>query len=199
MARPTSTPRWSSTSPGTTTVEPTSGKKDVGWSVDERPPAKYMNWLFYWIYQWILWFEQLASAAYMATSGYVSGAGWTVDAGSLRITTTTNTSGWHVPLRVAAGSVLNLADLNWRVTPGGATNTVTCGLAIYNDGTVQASASKASTAGAVAETVNGTGATVSVGAFPYTVAAGDVLIATFVASGGGAGARYAYWFKHTPT
>ena len=48
--KPTSLPRWADVSGDI--VEPTSGKKDVGWVSDEEPPAQYFNWLLNLIYLW---------------------------------------------------------------------------------------------------------------------------------------------------
>lgn len=42
-AKPTSIARWADV--GGDIVEPNSGKKDVGWVADERPPAQYFNWI----------------------------------------------------------------------------------------------------------------------------------------------------------
>lgn len=36
-------------------TEPTSGKKDSGWLINEKPPAQYFNWLFRKYYQWFDW------------------------------------------------------------------------------------------------------------------------------------------------
>jgi hypothetical protein len=49
-AKPTSLPRWADV--GGDIVEPTSGKKNVGWVSDEEPPAQYMNWLQNLNYLW---------------------------------------------------------------------------------------------------------------------------------------------------
>lgn len=51
MAKPASLPRWADVSGDI--VEPTSGKKDVGWVADEEPPAQYFNWLLNLTYQWL--------------------------------------------------------------------------------------------------------------------------------------------------
>src|SRR3990172_1579843 len=50
-AKPTSVPRWADV--GGDIVEPTSGKKDIGWVFNEEPPAQYFNWLLNLTYQWL--------------------------------------------------------------------------------------------------------------------------------------------------
>lgn len=57
-AKPSATPRWANV--GGVIVEPSSGKKDVGWLSDERPPAQYFNWWKNLAYQW---FEYLKDGA----------------------------------------------------------------------------------------------------------------------------------------
>lgn len=52
-AKPSSVPRWADV--GGAIVEPSSGKKDIGWAAGERPPAQFFNWLLNLIYQWILY------------------------------------------------------------------------------------------------------------------------------------------------
>lgn len=50
MAAPTKLPVWA-TDAGTT-VEPTTGKKAAGWTVTEKPPARWFNWWMNLVYQW---------------------------------------------------------------------------------------------------------------------------------------------------
>lgn len=49
-AKPTKLPRWGDVSGDI--VEPSSGKKDVGWVDEEKPPAQFFNWLLDLIFQW---------------------------------------------------------------------------------------------------------------------------------------------------
>ncbi len=71
MARPTQFPEWASN--GVNVVEPSEGKKDEGWLDGERPPAKWFNWLFKLINDWIADFveehDAEASTRYAADSG----------------------------------------------------------------------------------------------------------------------------------
>ncbi|HCU24360.1 MAG TPA: hypothetical protein DF383_05020 [Deltaproteobacteria bacterium] len=55
MAKPDKLPRWADVDPATNVVEPPETKKNVGWVKQEKPPARFFNWLFYKIYQWISW------------------------------------------------------------------------------------------------------------------------------------------------
>ena len=59
MAKPTSTPDWTLGNPsfGTVTVEPSAGKKLTGWSPSERPPAEFINWLFFNTDEWIKYLD----------------------------------------------------------------------------------------------------------------------------------------------
>lgn len=38
-------------------MEPPTSKKNRGFDYREKPPRNWLNWLFYWIYQWILWID----------------------------------------------------------------------------------------------------------------------------------------------
>ena len=48
--KPSTLPRWANV--GGDIVVPSSGKQDVGWAAEERPPNSYMNWLQNLAYQW---------------------------------------------------------------------------------------------------------------------------------------------------
>lgn len=50
MAKPTTLPRWADV--GGAIINPTSGKKDVGFVDEEKPPAEFLNWLFNENYNW---------------------------------------------------------------------------------------------------------------------------------------------------
>jgi len=64
MSKPTSKPEWTVGNPSfaTVTVEPSSGKKQNGWAVAERPPFQFMNWLFWNINDWINYFEDVTDS-----------------------------------------------------------------------------------------------------------------------------------------
>jgi len=47
--KPTIVPRWATTG---SKIEPTSGKKDLGWLPGEKPPAEYENWLQHYSMLW---------------------------------------------------------------------------------------------------------------------------------------------------
>jgi hypothetical protein len=59
MAKPNTFPRWQDV--GGTRTTPTSGKLDVGFAAKEKPPAQFLNWLFYWLYQWIVFLAGLTT------------------------------------------------------------------------------------------------------------------------------------------
>lgn len=75
--KPTTLPQWSTT--GGTTLDPGSAKKASGWTVDEKPPARWWNWLLNLIYQWIQYLDTPvgtgAGAGIAATGGSTDGAG----------------------------------------------------------------------------------------------------------------------------
>lgn len=52
---PTDQPRWADV--GGDIVEPSEGKKDVGWVDAEEPAAEHMNWLQNLAYLWIAYFK----------------------------------------------------------------------------------------------------------------------------------------------
>lgn len=54
-SNPALLPEWA-TDGAADIVEPTSGKKALGWKRKERPPGQYFNWLLNLIYQWISYF-----------------------------------------------------------------------------------------------------------------------------------------------
>lgn len=66
-SKPASVPRWANV--GGDIVEPTSGKKDVGWAAAERPPNSYMNWLQNLAYQWLLYLNDGALSGNHSITG----------------------------------------------------------------------------------------------------------------------------------
>ena len=76
--KPTTLPRWADS--GGDIVEPSSGKKDVGWEVDEQPPAQWFNWLFNLLYTWIQYLNApvgTGSGAGLSATGGRNGRDWT--------------------------------------------------------------------------------------------------------------------------
>jgi hypothetical protein len=47
-----------STTETSNSTEPSSGKKDLGWELDEPPPSSIFNWLHYRYYQWTRWLNE---------------------------------------------------------------------------------------------------------------------------------------------
>lgn len=52
--KPTTLPRWANGG-GAKVATPSSGKQDIGWDTQEKPPAQWFNWLLLNIYLWLLW------------------------------------------------------------------------------------------------------------------------------------------------
>lgn len=76
VSKPTKVPRWA-TSGGALNTEPSEGKKDVGWVVEE-PPADTMNWLQKLTYDWVLWLQDITNQALTWTANHVFSGNITV-------------------------------------------------------------------------------------------------------------------------
>lgn len=63
MARPTTKPEWA-TGASAALSTPSAGKISGGWLAAEKPPHQYHNWLFYWGYQWINFFDSVLFQEY---------------------------------------------------------------------------------------------------------------------------------------
>jgi len=61
ITKPSTLPRWADAGGALTT--PMSGKQDVGWLVNEKPPAQIMNWLQNNVYQWMQYLNDLPNQA----------------------------------------------------------------------------------------------------------------------------------------
>lgn len=74
LPRPSSTNDWTVGNPnfGTVTVEPTSGKKETGWTPGEPPPNQIMNWLFYNADQWIKYLDSASTALQALAQPYAA-------------------------------------------------------------------------------------------------------------------------------
>lgn len=79
--KPSSKIDWTESNPSVR-VEPTSGKKNTGWNIDERPPREYFNWLFFNIDEWIDYLEEVTDGIAGAIEIYAAYIG-TVSPGSL--------------------------------------------------------------------------------------------------------------------
>ncbi|KKK91868.1 hypothetical protein LCGC14_2708610, partial [marine sediment metagenome] len=55
-SKPVRTARWATD--GGATLEPSSGEKDTGWVVDDKPPARHMNFLQNTAFQWFDWLNE---------------------------------------------------------------------------------------------------------------------------------------------
>lgn len=75
--RPTTTIDWTDGN-ALKQVEPSSGKKLLGWTKSERPPFQYMNFLFYNLDAWVKWLDYITqlSIANLDYQAYV-GSGLT--------------------------------------------------------------------------------------------------------------------------
>jgi hypothetical protein len=185
MARPSNLPEWASGG-SAAIVEPLAGKKLIGYVSGEHPPAEIDNWLLHLIYLWISWFVTRADQPTTVAPdvGHAVSAGWAITSTG-EITGSTNAASWAVPVQARVGDTI--ASVSARVKPGGATNTVTVAIATIKDGVATAiSGGVASTAGAAYETVTDVDPLAG-----HVIAAGECVVLTFTASGGGAGARKA--------
>lgn len=69
-------------------AEPSSGKKDLGWVLDEEPPSSFFNWLHYRAYKWFRWLDERLSDSGSAANFLVSAppvASSSDDGGDLRL------------------------------------------------------------------------------------------------------------------
>lgn len=73
MAKPTNVGRWGDVS--APIVEPTSGKKDVGWAAGERPAAQIRNFLDNVGYLWRQWLDAIVAPASGSEAVSMSAAG----------------------------------------------------------------------------------------------------------------------------
>lgn len=64
MSKPATLPVWATTDG--TTVAPSGGQQAAGFAVGTKPPARWVNWLFNWICQWL---------AYLSAGILTQGAG----------------------------------------------------------------------------------------------------------------------------
>lgn len=127
MAKPTTLPRWSDVAPGTTTIEPTSGEKDAGFT-NATPGSKKVNWLFYWLSRWASYVDTLVGEALTWTALQTFSAGISV--------TTLNATNLNASNDVTATDDVTAGD---DVVAGGDV-TATAGSIVATAGNVQAGA-----------------------------------------------------------
>ena len=56
MTKPTTLPEWG-TGPGASIVEPSAGRKELGWTATEEPPAEFFNWWQNNVFGWVEWLD----------------------------------------------------------------------------------------------------------------------------------------------
>ena len=89
--------------------EPTVGKKLLGWIASERPPFKFMNFLFFNLGEWVDYLESVTDEVLAATPQAV------VDAGGSGTHTTLQAA--HDDASIVAGSVIKIiSDLSVTAT-----------------------------------------------------------------------------------
>lgn len=85
--KPTKVAEWASGAGRT--LEPAAGEKTTGWQVDDRPPARKMNWLQYIAYTWFNWLNERmfdgASAEDLEVTGVDIATGVDQEGGDLRL------------------------------------------------------------------------------------------------------------------
>jgi hypothetical protein len=91
FTKPNRVARFGGTSSTETTnsTEPSSGKKDTGWVLDDEPPSSFFNWLHYRYYQWLRWFDERsfdgATVLDWLLQGVDAGAGTDLQGGDLTL------------------------------------------------------------------------------------------------------------------
>lgn len=85
MAKPTEIPEWNSG--GTNRTTPTGGQKAAGIASGETSNSSRMNWVLYWLYQWVVWLDAgvLTGVSYVA-SGIVTVGGLLTASAGLALT-----------------------------------------------------------------------------------------------------------------
>lgn len=102
-AKPTTMPKWASSSGNV--LEPTEGKKALGYLVSERPPAAWWNWWKNLVWKWLLWntasnraipwyqATSIASTTYDWQIAFAEGSTW-CRAGAITVWSGTRTIRW---------------------------------------------------------------------------------------------------------
>lgn len=128
--------------------------KDSGWLPNGQPPAQVFNWLFYWIYQWLLWVQDLANQNFTATGSNPVGP-WT---GLHQFSNTVKFTG-GVGSSIQAFPASGNTDGLVAVAAGFGTGVDASGGASGSSGVIARGTSSASACVGIANTTTGNGAT----------------------------------------
>jgi hypothetical protein len=79
--KPTSKTLWTETNP-TARAEPTGAEKETGWSLSQRPPFQFLNWLFWNLGLWVEYFEGITDLLSTAAGQAVSAVGHYIAVGA---------------------------------------------------------------------------------------------------------------------
>lgn len=71
--KPTNTAAWNND--GTNNVEPSSGQKDTGWTLGQKPPSSYFNWWMKLVHDWMQYLSDGALSGDHSIAGNLSVTG----------------------------------------------------------------------------------------------------------------------------
>lgn len=120
--RPSSTPAWTQGNTGQQT-EPTTGEKFSGYSPNQRPSPKKLNWVLGNVSDWIDWFDYKIQAGIAALQGYdwVVGVGGTHATINLLMADSNVVAGNRIlvtsPQTLTATQVISKSDLDFDFKP----------------------------------------------------------------------------------
>jgi|GEM_PF-5815017 len=98
-SKPTVIPRWADTG---TRTEPSSGKKDAGWTFEEAPPYNYENWLQGITGDWIKWINERFADGASKDELFIKNPGNADDAIKIKAAIIESPYPWEVDLATAA-------------------------------------------------------------------------------------------------
>lgn len=129
MPKPSTLPEWA-TDGDAQVVEPTSGKKAIGWVPREHPPAQYLNWWQRLVYEWIEWLDGERSMVIPAADACPEGgdANWSFTGGFWTALGTSQSL--HFPIRLPVGARVT----GYTVCADRDGDTVTAALRVGSDG-----------------------------------------------------------------
>lgn len=104
--------------------------KDSGWLPNVQPPAQFFNWLFFIIYQWILWIQDIANQDFNG-SGSPQNGPWT---GSHQFTGGQSIGGAAIAVNAGASSGGGTIYGIWSVGSNSGTIGVHPGVGLRGDG-----------------------------------------------------------------